>query len=252
MEGRGLVAVQGSFLISAAIMFFGILTSPEMKKLLEKETDFDLSKLYFMNSTIGSVCGIPDCRITRCGYTGEDGVEISVDPKQAADLVERLMKSSQASVRLAGLGARDALRLEAGLCLYGNDIDENTTPIEAGIAFVVAKRRRQTKDFPGAEKIVSQLEKKNWPKRRVGIICDKGRAPRSHLPVIDPVTKASVGVVTSGCPSPTLHKSIGMAYVDRPDSKPGRELVIDFGTKQQKITVTKMPFVPTTYYNPPK
>ncbi|VDM45231.1 unnamed protein product [Toxocara canis] len=236
LEGRGLVAVQG----------------PEMAKLLQGETDFDLSKLYFMHSTIGTVLGIPDCRVTRCGYTGEDGVEISVDPKRAAELVKNLLQSKKAKVRLAGLGARDALRLEAGLCLYGSDIDENTTPIEAGLAFVVAKRRRQAKDFPGAEKIVSQLEKKNWPKRRVGLIAGSGRAPRSHLPVIDPNSKAVVGVVTSGCPSPNLKKNIGMAYVDRPDSKTGKELLVDFGSKQLKVTVAKMPFVQTTYYSPPK
>uniref|UniRef100_A0A0M3I5J0 Aminomethyltransferase n=1 Tax=Ascaris lumbricoides TaxID=6252 RepID=A0A0M3I5J0_ASCLU len=236
LEGRGLVAVQG----------------PGMAKLLQGETDFDLSKLYFMHSTVGTVFGIRDCRVTRCGYTGEDGVEISVEPRYAAELVENLLRSTKEKVRMAGLGARDALRLEAGLCLYGNDIDENTTPIEAGLAFVVAKRRRQTKDFPGAEVIVSQLEKKNWPKRRVGLLSDKGRAPRSHLPIIDPISKAVVGFVTSGCPSPNLKKNIGMAYVDKQDSKVGKELMVDFGGRQSKVTVTKMPFVPNTYYNPPK
>uniref|UniRef100_A0A915C2C8 Aminomethyltransferase n=1 Tax=Parascaris univalens TaxID=6257 RepID=A0A915C2C8_PARUN len=236
LEGRGLVAVQG----------------PRMAKLLQGETDFDLSKLYFMHSTVGTVFGIRDCRVTRCGYTGEDGVEISVEPRYAAELVENMLRSTKEKVRMAGLGARDALRLEAGLCLYGNDIDENTTPIEAGLAFVVAKRRRETKDFPGAEVIVSQLEKKNWPKRRVGLLADKGRAPRSHLPIIDPISKAVVGIVTSGCPSPNLKKNIGMAYVDKQDSKVGKELMVDFGSRQSKVTVTKMPFVPNTYYNPAK
>uniref|UniRef100_A0A914S5E8 Aminomethyltransferase, mitochondrial n=1 Tax=Parascaris equorum TaxID=6256 RepID=A0A914S5E8_PAREQ len=123
LEGRGLVAVQG----------------PRMAKLLQGETDFDLSKLYFMHSTVGTVFGIRDCRVTRCGYTGEDGVEISVEPRYAAELVENMLRSTKEKVRMAGLGARDALRLEAGLCLYGNDIDENTTPIEAGLAFVVGE-----------------------------------------------------------------------------------------------------------------
>ena len=115
--------------------------------------------------------------------------------------------------------------MEAGLCLYGNDIDENTSPIEAGLAFVVgklmrkslivnrlAKRRREAMDFPGAKKIVDQLKNKSWPKRRVGLICDSGRAPRPHLPLIDPINKAAIGFVTSGCPSPTLGKLVKIFY----------------------------------------
>ncbi|VDM99012.1 unnamed protein product [Thelazia callipaeda] len=236
IEGHGLVAVQG----------------PEMITLLESESDIDMSKLYFMHSKIGKVCNIPNCRITRCGYTGEDGVEISVDPKWASEMVERLLQSKKANVLLAGLGARDVLRLEAGLCLYGNDIDENTTPVEGNIAFVIAKRRREKADFPGAEKILSQLKNKDWPKRRVGLISESGRVPRSHLPIIDPINKASVGFVTSGCPSPNLKKNIAMAYVDRLDSNVGKELAVDFGNKMAKVTVAKLPFVSTTYYMAPK
>ncbi|KAK5973746.1 Glycine cleavage T-protein barrel domain protein [Trichostrongylus colubriformis] len=152
------------------------------------------------------------------------------------------------SVKLAGLGARDALRLEAGLCLYGNDIDENTTPIEAGLAFVVAKRRRETLGFPGAEKIVEQLTTKKWVKQRVGLISEPGRAPRAHLPLVDPVDKGAIGFITSGCPSPCLGQNIAMAYVDKPYAKAGTQIMVDFGTKQSKVTVTKMPFVKTKYY----
>ncbi|CAI5450886.1 unnamed protein product [Caenorhabditis angaria] len=232
LDNRGLVALQG----------------PEMAKVLQAETDIDLSKLSFMHTQIGKVFGIENCRVTRCGYTGEDGVEISVDPKRASDLVERLLESKNGNVKLAGLGARDALRLEAGLCLYGNDIDENTTPIEANLAFVVAKRRRETLDFPGAEKIVKQLKEKSWPKRRVGLISGSGRSPRSHLPLIDPLDKCSIGFVTSGCPSPTLNKNIAIAYVDKSHSKIGTKFVVDFGAKQQQVEVVKMPFVPTNYF----
>uniref|UniRef100_A0A0N5AW23 Aminomethyltransferase n=1 Tax=Syphacia muris TaxID=451379 RepID=A0A0N5AW23_9BILA len=233
MEGRGLVAVQG----------------PEMVNILQPETDIDLSKLFFMHSTIGTVCGIPNCRVTRCGYTGEDGVEISVDPKRAPELVNALLQSPNSSVKLAGLGARDALRLEAGLCLYGSDIDESTTPVEAGLLFVIGKRRRQTKDFPGAEKIVSQIKNKNCPKKRVGLIAEPGRAPRSHLPILDPLDKASVGFVTSGSPSPCLKRNIAIAYVDGPMATIGRKFSVDFGNRTVLVTVTKMPFIPTNYYS---
>ncbi|VDO56985.1 unnamed protein product [Haemonchus placei] len=232
LEGRGLIAVQG----------------PEMASVLQKETDINLRELTFMKTTIGKVFGINNCRVTRCGYTGEDGVEISVDPSEAANLAERLLQSTHGSVKLAGLGARDALRLEAGLCLYGNDIDENTTPAEAGLAFVVAKRRRETLGFPGAEKVVEQLKTKKWLKQRVGLVSEPGRAPRAHLPLIDPLDKCAIGFITSGCPSPCTNQNIAMAYVDKPYSKVGKQFIVDFGTKQSKVTVAKMPFVPTKYY----
>ena len=94
--------------------------------------------------------GIKDCRITRCGYTGEDGVEISVKSEQAAELCYRLLDFQNGQVcKLAGLGARDTLRLEASLCLYGNDIDEKTTPVEAGLSWLIGKRRRTEANFPG-------------------------------------------------------------------------------------------------------
>uniref|UniRef100_A0AC35U482 Aminomethyltransferase n=1 Tax=Rhabditophanes sp. KR3021 TaxID=114890 RepID=A0AC35U482_9BILA len=237
LQDRGLVACQG----------------PKMIDLLEGETDVDLKKLFFMNTTVGNVFGIENCRITRCGYTGEDGVEISVDADKAQTLVERMLaKQKTVNVKLAGLGARDVLRLEAGLCLYGNDINEGTTPIEANIAFVVAKRRRQTLGFPGAERIIKQIEDKRCPKKRVGLIADAGRAPRAHIPITDPMDKAVLGFVTSGGPSPVLNKNIAMAYVDFDDAKIGKKLLADFGKKQVPITVAKMPFVPTKYYTPKK
>lgn len=159
-----------------------------------------------------------------------------------------MLQSKDVNVKLAGLGARDALRIEAGLCLYGNDITESTTPVEANITFVVAKRRRQTLGFPGAEKIVEQIEKKSWPKRRVGFVAPAGRSPRNHIPIMDPMDKAAVGYITSGCPSPCLGKNIAMGYVDKADSKIGKTLQVDFGNKTSEITVTKMPFVESKYY----
>lgn len=229
---RGLVAVQG----------------PEMVKVLDGALEkVDLGSLHFMHSAVTTVFGIPDCRVTRCGYTGEDGVEISVPADRAAELCETLLGSSRASVKMAGLGARDALRLEAGLCLYGNDIDETTTPAEAGLLFVVAKRRRETGGFPGSERIIKEIKEKSAHRKRVGIVSEKGRPPRAGSTVIGP-NGAEVGTVTSGCPSPCLGKNIAMAYVETPHSKIGTKLKIDVSGKEVEGSVEKMPFVSTHYY----
>lgn len=139
LEERGLLAVQG----------------PLMASLLQPHIDISLKNLYFMTTSLATVCGVPNCRVTRCGYTGEDGVEISVPPQEAGDIVEKLLDSSKGALKLAGLGARDSLRLEAGLCLYGNDMDEKTNPVEASLSWLVAKCRRTTADFPGAPNILS-------------------------------------------------------------------------------------------------
>ncbi|KAI6220938.1 Aminomethyltransferase [Aphelenchoides fujianensis] len=232
----GLIAVQG----------------PEAKLLLEPEVDVDLSQLFFMQTAKAKVFGVENCRITRCGYTGEDGFEIRVPARDAKDLMDRIMNFHRVTARLAGLGARNVLRLEAGLCLYGDDITDDTTPIEAGLNFVVAKRRRETLGFPGAERIVQQIKDKKVPKKRVGLVSTEGRPPRGHLPISDPVNKAAVGFVTSGCPSPTLNKNIAMGYVDFADAKDGTELHVDFGSKVVPVTVTKLPFHPSNYYTKPK
>ncbi|CAD5224991.1 unnamed protein product [Bursaphelenchus okinawaensis] len=236
LDKYGLIALQG----------------PEAVLLLETETDIDLSHLYFMQTAVGTVAGVPDCRVTRCGYTGEDGFEIQF-PIASSDAVPKaLIGSKRVSTRLAGLGARNVLRLEAGLCLYGDDITETTTPIEAGLNFVVAKRRRQTLGFPGAEVIVKQIQDKKVPKKRVGLMAEGGRSPREHLPLVDPMDKACIGFVTSGSPSPTLNKNIAMGYVDFRDSKIGTQVQVDFGAKQSNVTVVKMPFHPTNYFVKPK
>ncbi|VDP52565.1 unnamed protein product [Soboliphyme baturini] len=117
--------------------FSTFITGPEMAKVLQSGVDFNMNDLKFMHSVKSSVFGVPDCRVTRCGYTGEDGVEISVDADKAPDLCNAILCSSSANVKLAGLGARDSLRLEAGLCLYGNDIDETTTPVEAALVWLI-------------------------------------------------------------------------------------------------------------------
>merc|ERR1712212_1077352 len=128
-------------------------------------TDLQLNKLGFMHSAVANVAGI-DCRVTRCGYTGEDGVELSCPAHQTQALAEAIL-GSKGNPCLAGLGARDSLRLEAGLCLYGNDIDETTSPIEATLAWTIPKTRRATGGFPGSDVILKQL-REGVGRKRVG------------------------------------------------------------------------------------
>ncbi|XP_034297155.1 aminomethyltransferase, mitochondrial isoform X1 [Pantherophis guttatus] len=219
------------------------LQGPTMARVLQSGVADDLAKLPFMSSAMMAVFGVQGCRVTRCGYTGEDGVEISVPANQAVELAELLLRDS--SVWLAGLAARDSLRLEAGLCLYGNDIDENTTPVEASLVWTLGKRRRVAMDFPGASTILAQIKEKP-KKKRVGLT-STGPPIRQHVPILSPEGKA-IGEVTSGCPSPCLQKNIAMGYVDSEFSKLNTALTVEVRKKNYPALVTKMPFTPTHYY----
>lgn len=215
---------------------------PSMSRVLQEGLKDDLKKLTFMSSVLTTAFGVP-CRITRCGYTGEDGVEISVPSSRVVELTERLLSNPE--VKLAGLGARDSLRLEAGLCLYGNDIDETTTPVEATLVWTIGKRRRQTRDFPGADIIVPQIKNKTQ-RKRVGLV-STGPPVRPHTPILSS-DGTPIGEVTSGCPSPCLKKNVAMGYVDSAFSKNGTQIQVEVRKKAIPATVSKMPFVPTTYY----
>jgi len=229
LEDRGLLALQG----------------PTMMQCLQPLTSLPLDNLAFMHSALAEVAGIL-CRVTRCGYTGEDGVELSCPAQQTEALAQAIL-ASDGQPRLAGLGARDSLRLEAGLCLYGNDIDEGRTPIEGGLAWTVAKPRRFKQDFPGAQVILEQL-KNGVSRRRVGLL-SRGAPARGSTVVVN-AEGEKVGVVTSGCPSPSLGKGINvsMAYVEKSSAKAGTELALQVRGKDIPATVTKMPFVPTNYF----
>ncbi|XP_051060313.1 aminomethyltransferase, mitochondrial isoform X2 [Phodopus roborovskii] len=219
------------------------LQGPTAVQVLQAGVTDDLRKLPFMTSAVMDVFGVSGCRVTRCGYTGEDGVEISVPAVGAVHLATALLKNPE--VKLAGLATRDSLRLEAGLCLYGNDIDEHTTPVEGSLSWTLGKRRRTTMDFPGAKIIVPQL-KGEVQKRRVGLVCE-GAPMRAHSPVLS-TEGAVIGTVTSGCPSPSLKKNVAMGYVPFKYSRPGTQLLVEVRRKQQMAVVSKMPFVPTNYY----
>uniref|UniRef100_A0A8C9TA90 Aminomethyltransferase n=1 Tax=Scleropages formosus TaxID=113540 RepID=A0A8C9TA90_SCLFO len=220
------------------------LQGPSMVRVLQPGLSDDLRKLPFMTSTLTTVFGIQGCRVTRCGYTGEDGVEISVPCSGVVPLAERLLMDDE--VRLAGLGARDSLRLEAGLCLYGNDIDENTTPVEASLVWTIGKRRRQTKDFPGADIIVPQIKAKPG-RKRVGLV-STGPPVRQHTPILSPNGRV-IGEVTSGCPSPCLKQNVAMGYVETGFSKVGTPVQVEVRKKMVDAVISKMPFVTTNYYS---
>jgi aminomethyltransferase len=204
-----------------------------------------VERMKFMSAAEVSIAGI-SCGITRSGYTGEDGFEISVSAEQAAALAERLL--GEPEVMPIGLGARDTLRLEAGLCLYGHDIDETTTPVEAGLAWTIGKRRRAEGGFPGAAMILRQLAE-GTARRRVGIRPD-GRAPaREGTAVIDP-TGNPVGTVTSGGFGPSVGAPIAMGYVDAAHNAEGSALSLIVRDVPRPAHVARLPFVPTRYYRP--
>lgn len=227
------------------------LQGPSAVSVLQKLCTKDLSRLFFMNGTTDQIAGVDNCRITRCGYTGEDGVEISIPSRHATAIANALLDPKLGNLKLAGLGARDSLRLEAGLCLYGNDIDEKTTPVEAGLLWLVAKQRRAENNFPGSDKINAQI-KNGVTRRRVGFLMSPGAAPaRHHVEVFDNEHQ-KIGEITSGCPSPCLQQNIAMGYIREESKKVGTEVTLKVRDKFYHSQVAKMPFVPTHYYQPPK
>jgi aminomethyltransferase len=184
-----------------------------------------------------------DLIVTRSGYTGEDGFEISVAADQAEQLAGRLM--AELEIKPIGLGARDSLRLEAGLPLYGHDLSEATDPVSAGLAFAISKARRTDGGFPGAERILKLLDE-GTPARRVGLALEGRMAAREGAEVYSGDSK--VGGVTSGAFAPTLGHPIAMAYVAAEHSSEGTELELEVRGKRLPATVVPMPFVPHRYF----
>ena len=183
-----------------------------------------------------------DVFITRCGYTGEDGFEISIDNELATQFAELLI--SYDAVGLCGLGARDSLRLEAGLCLYGHDIDIETTPFDADLMWTIPQRRREAMDFPGAQNILS--ENNTVMRKRVGIQ-PMGRAPAREGVQICDLHGNPIGVVTSGGFAPSLSAPIAMGYVTAPHHELGTEVHLMVRGKALPAKVCDMPFVPHNY-----
>ena len=207
--------------------------------------------LTFMTASEIRIAGI-ECCVTRSGYTGEDGFEISTHETSALDLASVLLALD--SVEPSGLGARDTLRLEAGLCLHGNDIGPRTSPVEAGLSWAIPASRRsggvRAGAFPGAERILKEIE--HGPsQKRVGIR-PIGKAPvRAHAPLLAP-NNTLVGEVTSGGFGPSVGAPIAMAYLPSTFAEPGTTLEAQVRNKALPVTVCRLPFVPHRYHQKTK
>lgn len=224
-EDRALLAIQG----------------PKAAEVMARLAP-DTADMTFMAVRPTKLAGL-DAHLSRSGYTGEDGYEISVADKDAVALWRALLADPE--VKPIGLGARDSLRLEAGLCLYGHDIDTNTSPIEAGLIWSIQKRRREEGGFPGAARI--QREIKEGPARvRVGLK-PEGRAPAREGTLITTPDGREVGIVTSGGFGPTVNGPVAMGYVSRDVSAVGTDLHLMVRGKPLPAKVAAMPFTPHRY-----
>lgn len=247
---HGLLALQGPHAVAL------------LKPLLERPQDNILRDLYFGQSIFARL-RLPDGTLTsqilvsRGGYTGEDGVELSIpSPEETRSVAHLLLDASgEDKLRLAGLAARDSLRLEAGMCLYGHDMDENTTPVEASLTWIIGRDRRtpDTATFHGAQRILQQLRPRleggGVERRRVGLIVS---APAREGKRIIDRDGHDVGVVTSGGPSPTFGKNIAMGYVRYGSHKNETALGVDIRGKVRDAWVTKMPFINVQYHKAPR
>ncbi|KAI5923258.1 hypothetical protein F4810DRAFT_213484 [Camillea tinctor] len=254
LDGRGLIALQGPL---AQGILEGVLADPDAANLQE---------LYFGQSQYVSVRLDDSQEVTvlasRGGYTGEDGFEISIPTPEATVALTRALLDTAGpeKLQLAGLGARDSLRLEAGMCLYGHDLDDTTTPVDASLRWIVGRDRRAATAladgaFHGAEVVLPQLKPMNqggtgYTRQRVGIVVE-GAPAREGAEIWstgEDGEESRIGTITSGCPSPTLGKNIAMGYVGKGLHKPGTEVRVLVRGRKQKATVEKMPFVMAKYH----
>jgi aminomethyltransferase len=207
----------------------------------------EVQRLTFMTGGHFVLDGI-DCFLTRSGYTGEDGFEISVPADRAVQLARALL--AQPEVKPIGLGARDTLRLEAGLCLYGHDIDTTTTPVEGSITWAIQKVRRAGGDraggYPGASVIDQQLAQGS-PRKRVGLISTERMPVREGAKVVN-ADGTEIGVVTSGSPSPSLGQPIALAMLQADQAAVGTGVFALVRDKRVAMSVTTLPFVPNRYH----
>ncbi|MFP4620646.1 MAG: glycine cleavage system aminomethyltransferase GcvT [Bacteroidales bacterium] len=211
---------------------------PKALSTLEKLTDEDLAGMKPFRFKVGKLAGVDDVIISATGYTGEHGFELYTYNEHVEKIWDAILEvGEEFGIKPIGLGARDTLRLEAGLCLYGNDIDENTSPIEAGLDWVV--KFKDYKDFIDKDYLWKQKQE-GVSKKLVGFVL-KGRGiPRQHYEILDRQEK-NIGVVTSGTMSPMLKKGVGMGYVTPQHTEPGTEIFIRVRNKMLAAEVVKMP-----------
>ena len=229
LEDRALLALQG----------------PEAVAVLGERMP-EAAEMGFMETRTVEAFGAP-LIVSRSGYTGEDGFEISLPSELANKLWEALLGDQR--VRPIGLGARDSLRLEAGLPLYGHDVDETTSPAEAGLMFAVSKRRREARDFRGAGRVTSEVAGM-LERVRVGFRVLQGAPAREGAAIADGDGRV-VGKVTSGGPSPTLGGAVGMGYVPPALAAIGTALQVIVRERAQPAEVVAMPFTPHRYFRKP-
>jgi aminomethyltransferase len=211
---------------------------PKAIHTLQKLTNIPLDKIPYYHFDKGTMAGICDVIISNTGYTGAGGFEIYVWNKDAEKMWDAIIEAGKEfGIKPCGLGARDTLRLEMGFCLYGNDINDTTTPIEAGLSWIT----KFTKDFI-AKDILLQQKEKGVSKKLVGFEMIERGIPRQHYPIVD-ANGNTIGEVTSGTQSPSLNKAIGMGYVKTEFSKPNTEIFILIREKPIKAKVVTLPFL---------
>ena len=216
------------------------MQGPKSLEILEKIIS-GVSSLKFMNGNKFSYDG-EDVYITRSGYTGEDGFEISISNQLVENLAKKLISQN---VKPIGLGARDTLRLEAGLCLYGHDINKSTSPIEANLKWAISKRRREEGGFVGYEKIKSDLNG-SLSRLRVGIKPEGKIIAREGVKVFSD-DDHEIGFVTSGTFGPSVNRSIAMGYVKINFSKPGTKIFLEVRGKKHEAKISELPFYKKSY-----
>jgi aminomethyltransferase len=210
------------------------LQGPGAQKVMARFTDVDLDDIAYYHFKVATVAGVPDVILSRTGYTGEDGFELYFDASRAVEIWNAIMREE--SVTPAGLGARDTLRLEMGMALYGNDIDDTTTPYEAGLGWLVKMKKG---DFVGREALEKQRAA-GVPRKLIGFTMADRAFPRHGYPVF--CDGVSSGEVRSGTMSPTLGIAIGTAYLPLAEAREGKEFEVEIRGKRIPAVVQKMPF----------
>ncbi len=211
---------------------------PMAVQALQDLTDVDLSQMKFYTFEVGNFAGVPEVIISATGYTGSGGFELYLPAAAAPSIWEAILKTgAQQGIIPVGLGARDTLRLEKGYCLYGNDIDDHTTPLEAGLGWIT----KFSKDFIGKE-VIQQQKEVGIDKKLVGFVMAERGIPR-HGYVIKDGQDNIIGRVTSGSQSPSLNEGIGLGYVTKSQAVPDNEIFIEIRNKLVKAIIKKLPLV---------